>query len=108
MSLTIIDAVALAAGTTLVGAAIPSGIQRIYRSVGVHNGSGAPVVLKAWLVSASALADATTEVINRSIPAGKTDMCPELIGRGLNAGGTLQMSGAGLSAGLTAIDNIIG
>lgn len=89
-----------------IGGIIPDGIQRNYKSAGVNNPTGAPITLIVHLVAKNKVADTSNIIIDRAVPAGKTDMCPELIGRGLNAGGSLWVEGNGLTAGYTAIDTV--
>lgn len=106
--ITIQDQIDIGASVTTVGNAVPAGMQRKFTAFGAHNDSGSAVILKVYLVPTSGSAANPNLLINRAVPAGKTDTCPELMGRGLNSGGTLQVEGAGLNVGWTAIDTIIG
>jgi hypothetical protein len=96
------------AGVAAIDTAVASGVIRTYRSAGAHNPTGGTLTLTVHLVPAGGVADNSNRIINRAVPAGKTDLCPELVGRGLNAGGILQAGGAGLNFGYTAVDTITG
>lgn len=95
----------LGAAPDTVGAAVPVGTQRIFKAVGVHNPTAGVVTFKAYLVPSGGTADSSNRVIDRTVGIGKTDLCPELIGRGLAAAGTLQMDAVACTAGFTAIDS---
>ena len=97
--ITIQDPVVLGAALATIGGTVPNGVQRVFRAVGVRNPTAGTLTLVVTL--------AGTEIINRPVLAGKTDLCPELIGRGLNGGSNLQMSGASLTAGFTSLDTLI-
>lgn len=91
-----------------IGSNVPEGTQRIFRAVGVHNSTEANIMLTLYLVPVGEVADLSNRIIHRLVLAGKTDMCPELIGRGLNIDGSLWGSGVGLTVGYTTTDNILG
>lgn len=105
--ITILDSSQLAA-LAAIGGVVPAGVKRNYKAVGAHNDTAAAVTLTVHLVPTGGIADNSNRIINRLVPVDKTDMCPELVGRGLNAGGTLYVGGAGLNFGYTAIDTITG
>lgn len=107
MAITIQDPVTLAA-LAAIGGVIPAGVTRNFKAVGAHNPTGAPIVLTVHLVPLNGAADNSNKLFSRSVPAGLTDMCQELIGRGLKTGGQLFVNGAGLTFGFTAIDTITG
>jgi hypothetical protein len=104
--ITIHDPQLLPADITIVGGGIPDGLQRVFRSVGVHNPTAAPITLQVWLLAVGGITP--FKIINRPVLPNRTDMCPELIGRGLNAGGVLQMQCEGATVGFTSIDTITG
>jgi hypothetical protein len=107
MPINILDSIQLAA-LAAVGGAVPEGVIRTYKAAGAHNDTGAPVMLTMHLVPKDGAPDASNRIIYRSVPDGETDLCPELIGRGLRTGGKLHVGGVGLGFGATSIDTITG
>lgn len=107
MPLKIQDPAALGAAAS-IGGAVPVGYIRNFVAAGAYNNTPDPILLTIYLVPKGGVPDASNKLLERSIPGRKTDMCQELIGRGLNAEGTLQVGGAGLTFGFTAIDTIMG
>ena len=107
MATTIQDNVLLAAGNIVVGGPVPSGLQRIYTAVSVRNPTGASITLTLHLVPDGAAASATNTIFSRPVLAGKTDVCLQVIGRGLNANGTLVINAPACTVGYTAIDTIV-
>lgn len=103
--ITIQDPINIGASPTTVGTAVPDGLQRKFIAAGAHNDTGGVVTLKVSLVASSGSASL---LINRAVGINKTDTLPELIGRGLNAGGSLLVEGSGLNVGFTSIDSITG
>lgn len=106
MSINILYPVALTASGA-VGTSVVTGMIRSFQSAGVHNPGNDPVEFSMHLVPKDAEAIPNNRIIKRTVPAGKTDLCNELIGRSLDEGGTLVMSGVGLTFGYTAIDTLI-
>jgi len=53
------------------------------------NNSAGTVVLSLYLVNSGGTADASNRLINRSILAGKSDLCPEIAGHDLDPNQTL-------------------
>lgn len=87
-----------------VGEPIADGVNRIFKAVGIHNASPAPVLTSLHIVKPNAVADGSNRLFTRSIPSGKSDMCPEIIGRGMKTGEQLFIIGNGVSIGYTAYD----
>lgn len=108
MPIAIIDSTELSGSLTQLGETIPNGIIRVFKAMGAHNDTGGTVTLTVHLVPNGGVADSTNRFINRPVVNGVTDLCPELIGRGLKEGGKLFVSGLGLNMGGTAIDTILG
>lgn len=108
MPITIVDPIQLTAGLGIAGPVIADGSSRVFKAAGAHNDTGATVTLTVHLVPKGGNPDTSNRLISRAVANNKTDMCPELLGRGLSSGGTLQVSGAGLNFGYTAIDTITG
>lgn len=87
--------------------AIPEGVVRNYRAAGAHNPTNGTITLKVYLVPKNGVANDGTLILNRAVQPHKTDICVELIGRGLNAGGSLWIDGTGLTFGYTSLDTIV-
>jgi hypothetical protein len=93
----------------LIGNAVPEGVIRNFKAVGINNPTGAAISCSVYLVPKGTNPDGTVnQVISRTILPNKTDMCCELLARGLNAGGRLFVLGAGLTVGYTSIDTVLG
>lgn len=107
MPLTIQDNIPLTAALDAIGGTVTVGVQRIFKAVGVHNPTGLPVPLLVYLVPFGEVAGDDYLVIDRPVLANKSDLCLQLIGRGLNGGGTLMVSADGCNIGFTSIDTVI-
>jgi len=105
MAITIKEPTVLAA-IAAIGEVMPVGTSRVYTAAGAHNPTGAPVTLTVHLVPANGAPADSNRILNRNVAAGKTDLCLELIGRGLPAGSQLYAGGAGINFGYTAVDTV--
>jgi len=98
-------------GGLLTGAAAAQGTtvaaltRRIIRAASLINTTGAPIAATVYLVPNAGVAGAANTLISaRSIAAGESYPCPELIGQGLNTGGQVQALGNGLTFKYSATD----
>lgn len=98
-------------GGVLTAAAVTQGVaaaaltRRVIRAATLINTTAAPVAATVYLVpSGGAAAASNTMVSARSIAAGESYQCPELINQALNAGGFVQALGLGLTFKYTAVD----
>jgi hypothetical protein len=99
------DGSTLAAAAAIQGAAVPGLTKRIIRAATLCNSTGAPVAATVYLVPAGGNPDATNVMISaRTISPGESYPCPELVNQGLNAGGSVQALGTGLTFKHTAVD----
>jgi hypothetical protein len=99
------DGSTLGAAAALVGTAVQALTKRTIRAATICNSTGAPIAASAWLVPSGGTADATNIMISaRTISAGESYPCPELVNQGLNAGGGVYGLGAGLTFKYTAVD----
>lgn len=99
------DGSTLGAAVAVQGTAAPALTKRVIRAAILCNTTGAPIAGTVYLVPSGGAPDATNSMITgRPIAAGETYTCPELVGQGLNPGGTLQASGAGLTLKYSATD----
>ncbi|WP_440966169.1 hypothetical protein ACL58G_07920 [Massilia sp. GER05] len=99
------DGSTMAAAAAIQGAAVPALTKRIIRAATICNSTAAPVAASAWLVPSGGAADATNIMISaRTIAAGESYPCPELVNQGLNAGGAVYGLGLGLTFKYTATD----
>lgn len=101
----IYDGGTLAAAAAVQGAAVPDLTKRVIRAAAIVNTTAAPIAATVYLVPKDAAAGAANAIISaRTIAAGETYPCPELVNQGLNAGGTVQALGNGLTFKYAATD----
>lgn len=99
------DGATLAAAAAVQGIAVPALTKRIIRAATICNGTAGPIAASVYLVPAAGNPDATNIMISaRTIAPGESYLCPELIGQGLNPGGSVQALGAGLTFKYSAND----
>lgn len=88
----------LTAAAAVQGAAVGTLTKRVIAAAALVNTTGAAVAASVYLVpGGGAPAAANCLISARTIAPGETYFCPELINQGLNAGGTVQALGAGLT-----------
>ena len=63
-----------------------SNVTAIIDKCTIHNGSGGAVTFGANVVTSGGSASASNLLLNRSIAAGQTYSCPEIVGQILNDG----------------------
>lgn len=101
----VFDPAQLTGSAATYGTVVSALTKRIFKSASVTNTTGAPVALTVYLVPTGGTAGAANTVISaRALAAGETYNCPELIGKGLNAGGFLQALGTSLTLSYSATD----
>lgn len=99
------DPTTLTAAAVVQGAAVPSLTTRVLKAATIANPTGSPISATVYLVPSGGAAGAGNVLISgRSIAAGESYPCPELINQGVNAGGSVQALGAGLVFKYTATD----
>lgn len=101
----IFDGAQLTGAAATYGTVVPSLTKRIIKSAALCNTTGAPVSCTVYLIPSGGTAGAANTFISaRSIAAGETYNCPELIGEGLNAAGFVQALGLNVTFKYTATD----
>lgn len=99
----------LGADTQVEGAVVGNLTKRIITAAALINTTGAAVAASVWLVPSGGNPGAANCLISaRSIAPGETYFCPELINQGLNQGGSVQATGAGLTFRYAARDIVNG
>lgn len=99
------DGGTLAAAAAVQGAAVPALTKRIIRAATLCNSTAAAVAASIWLVPPGGNPDATNIMVSlRPIAPGESYPCPEVVNQGLNAGGSVQALGAGLTFKYSAVD----
>lgn len=99
----------LAAAAAIQGAAVDALTKRVVTAAALVNTTAGAVAATVYLVPNGAAAGAANCLISaRTLAPGETYFCPELINQGLNAGGTVQALGAGLTFKYSAKDIING
>lgn len=98
----VFDGAVLGAALATQGSVVPLSTTRIIRSATLVNTTAAPVVCSVQVLDAAAASH--PKISARAIAAGETYNCPELVGKGINAGGALQAMGLGVSFDYTATD----
>lgn len=103
------DGAVLTAAAAVQGAAVGALTRRVITSAALVNTTGAAVQATVYLVpSAGAAGAANTLISARTIAPGETYFCPELVNQGINAGGSVQALGLGLTFKYAAKDIING
>lgn len=104
MSLVIIEPVLGTAVAATIGTAAPASIKRKFTKGLAYNGTVADVPIKVYLVPEGLTADATHCYVDYLLAPSESYNCPEIVGAALNAGGTLQVLGLGVSFSAVASD----
>lgn len=104
-SVVVVDGAQLTAAAATYGSVVGANTKRIIKAATLTNTTAGAVACTVYLVPSGGTAGASNTVISAlSIAAGASYSCPELIGRGLNAGGFLQALGLNVTLGYTAVD----
>lgn len=99
------DGALLTAAAAIQGVAVAQLTRRIIRAATLTNTTAAPVAATVYMVPVGGVADASNTMISaRTIAPGESYPCPELVNQGLNAGGSVQALGLGLSFKYAATD----
>lgn len=99
------DAGTLGAAAAIQGAAVPDLTKRIIRAATIANPTGGPVAAYVYLVPKGGAPDASNVmIVARTIAAGESYPCQEIVNQGLNAGGSVQAFGTGLVFKYAATD----
>lgn len=101
----IADPAQLTAAAATYGSVVATLTKRVFKSASLTNTTGAPVACTVYLVpSGGAAGAANTFISARTVAAGETYNCPELVGKGLNAGGFVQAFGLNVTFAYSATD----
>jgi hypothetical protein len=101
----IFDGGLLTAAAVTQGSVVPALTRRVIKAATITNTTGGPLAATVYLVpNGGAAGAANTFISARSIAAGESYPCPELINQGLNTGGFVQALGNGLTFKFTAVD----
>lgn len=104
----VFDGGALTGAAATQGTTVPALTKRVIKSAKLVNTTGAPIAATVYFVPSGGTAGASNTLISaKSIAAGETYNCPELVNEGLNAGGFVQALGNGLTFKYTAIDIVV-
>lgn len=99
----------LAAAAAIIGGAVGANTKRVITAAAFVNTTAGAVPVSAYLVASGANPDATSCLVSaRTLAPGETYFCPELINQGMNAGGTVQALGNGVTFRYAARDIING
>lgn len=108
MTLYVKDAALIAAGApSIQGLAVSVGFKRKITKMTAYNSLPGTVTLKVYNVPTGSIADATTRILNYALKAEETYLCPEAIGAGLNALGSIFAEGVGVSFSYVAADSAV-
>lgn len=100
----VFDGAVLTASAAIQGIAVPAGTTRLIKSMSVTNTTASPVTLSVYFVPANGSVNAASTVISGKTIAANETYTPDLGTQGINAGGTVQAVGAGLTLRYTALD----
>lgn len=98
------DGAVLTGSLAKQGTDVPALTQRIITAAALVNTTGGPVAATVNLAPIGGAAAGNTLISARTIGAGESYPCPELINQGVNAGGAVWASGAGVSFKYAAKD----
>ena len=99
------DPALLTGSAATQGTATPANTKRIIRAATLYNGTSAPVVCEVHRIPSGGTASDTNRVIHRTLAAEETYACPEMIGKGMNAGGFIQALGLDVSFSYEATEH---
>ena len=74
---------------------VSDGVSAQIMGVTLHNPTAAPITVKVYYANQSAAADATNQVLSRTLQDGESYPCPELVNHTLSAGMSIQALGDG-------------
>jgi hypothetical protein len=102
----IYDGGVLTNAVTQQGATVGDLTTRVITAAALVNTTGAAIAATVYLAPAAPAAPGASNALisGRVIAPGETYFCPELINQGVNAGGTIQAVGSGLSFKYAAKD----
>ena len=104
-SVYVFDGGQLTGSAATYGTVVAALTKRVIKSATLTNTTGAPVACTVYLVPSGGTAGATNTVISaRSIAAGETYNCPELVNQGLGPSGFVQALGLNVTFKYTATD----
>lgn len=104
MSLVIIEPVLGTAVAAVIGLEVPASTKRKFTKCLAYNSTVAAVPIKVYLVPAGLAADTTHCYVDYDLQPRESYNCPEIVGAALNAGGTLEVLGLGVSFSAVASD----
>jgi len=104
MTIIVIDPVLGTGAPAVIGSAVPAGTTRKFTKTVAHNPTGGTVAIKVFLVPSGQSADDLHTYVDYDLVSRETYLCPEVVGSGLQAGGTLQVQGVGVSFSAVASD----
>ena len=100
----VFDGALLTATAVIQGTAVPANTTRLVKSMSVTNTTASPVTLAVYFVPMGGTANAVSTVISGKVVAANETYTPDLGTQGVNPGGSIQASGAGLTFRYTALD----
>lgn len=104
IQLYVFDGAVLTASPVTQGTAVPVNTKRVIKAAILVNANGAAAQATVSVSNGSGVT--LTLILNRTLAAGESYTCPELINQGLNAGGYIQAIGAGMGFKYSALDFI--
>jgi hypothetical protein len=97
----------LAGAAAIQGVVVPDLTKRLIRAATLTNSTANAVAATVYMVPSGGNPDASNIMISaRVLAPGESYPCPELVNQGLNAGGSVQALGAGLTFKYAATDFI--
>lgn len=95
----------LTGSVTTQGTAVPVLTERVIKSAQLCNTTAAPVACTVHIIESGGAASAANMFISaKSIAAGETYNCPELVGQGMDPGGFVQAFGLNVTFKYTAVE----
>jgi hypothetical protein len=98
------DGAVLGAAAAKQGTDVPTLTQRTIVAATLTNTTGAAIAATVYLAPSGGNAAANMVISARTISAGETYVCPEMINQSINAGGAVWALGNGLSFKYAAKD----
>lgn len=101
----VFDGGLLGAAAATQGTAVPALTTRVLKAASLINTTASPIAATVYLVPSGGTAGGANTIISaRTVAAGESYPCPELVNQGVSAGGAVQALGNGLTFKYTAVE----
>ena len=85
---------------------VPVSTTATIRACTVHNSDTSPHAMKVFVVPSTGTVAATYELLSKTLAAGQSYLCPEIVNHILKAGDRVYMNGEGNNAMLSVMEQV--